>query len=90
MLKGAAEKPPRASATKPTTGKLKELKRKGICPYGYSFHIAKEDLGSDAFMRELRAMESRFPGAREPVKGFTYILINLARFVQSWTQRAPF
>jgi len=49
------------STIKPAAGGAKESKGKGIFPYGYSFHIAKEDLGSDAFMRELRATESSVP-----------------------------
>jgi len=59
--KGIAEKASRTSTIKPTAGGAKESKGKGIFPYGYSFHIAKEDLGSDAFMRELRATESSVP-----------------------------
>ena len=42
-------------------GGVKEPRGKGIFPYGYSFRIAKEDLGSDVFMRELRATESSVP-----------------------------
>jgi len=40
---------------------VKEPRGKGIFPYGYSFRIAKEDLGSDVFMRELRATDSSIP-----------------------------
>ena len=46
---------------KPATGAAKESRGKGIFPCGYSFHSAKENLGSDAFMRELRATESSVP-----------------------------
>ena len=59
--KGTAERPPRASVIKPAASGTKELKGKGIFPCGYSFHIAREDLGSDAFMRELHATESSVP-----------------------------
>jgi len=59
--KGIAEKASRTSSIKPAAGGAKESKGKGIFPYGYSFHIAKEDLGSDAFMRELQATESSIP-----------------------------
>ena len=59
--KGAAERPSRALIVKPAEGGSKESKGKGIYPYDYSFHIAKEDLGSDAFMRELQATESSVP-----------------------------
>jgi len=59
--KGNAERPSPASMTKSAAGGSKESKGKGIYPYGYSFHIVKEDLGSDAFMRELRATESNIP-----------------------------
>jgi len=42
-------------------GGVKEPRVKGIIPYGHSFRIAKEDLGSDVFMRELQATESSVP-----------------------------
>ena len=59
--KVVAEKPSRTSMIKPAAGAAKESMGKGIFPCGYSFHIAREDLGSDAFMRELRATESSVP-----------------------------
>jgi len=59
--KVVAEKPSRTSMIKPVAGAAKESRGKGIFPCGYSFHIAREDLGSDAFMRELRATESSIP-----------------------------
>ena len=51
--KGATERLSRALTVKPAEGGSKESKGKGIYPYDYSFHISKEDLGSDAFMWEL-------------------------------------
>ena len=80
IMKGAAEKPPRASVTKPAAGKLKEPKRKGIYPYGYSFHIAKEDLGSNAFMQELRSTESSVPWRSRSCERFHLYLDQFGSF----------
>jgi len=59
--KVVAERPSGTSRIRPAAGATKDSRGKGIFPCGYSFHIAREDLGSDAFMRELRATESSIP-----------------------------
>src|SRR6185503_15089093 len=59
--KVVTERPSGTSSIRPAAGAAKDSRWKGIFPCGYSFHIAKEDLGSDAFMRELRATESSVP-----------------------------
>ena len=59
--KVTTDKPPRAPSSRTVLGKTVEQKKKGIYLSGYSFHIAREDLGSDAFMREFRATESSVP-----------------------------
>ena len=59
--KVVAERPSGTSRIRPAAGAAKDSRGKGIFPCGYSFHIAREDLGSDAFMRELRATESSVP-----------------------------
>ena len=60
-LKVVAERPSGTSRIRPAVGAAKDSMGEGIFPCGYSFHIAREDLGSDAFMRELRATESSVP-----------------------------
>ena len=59
--KVASERPSRVSTNRPAAGTARESRGKGIFPCGYSFHIEKENLGSEAFMRELRATESNVP-----------------------------
>ena len=59
--RGTSRKPPRALGSKIFVSKAEELKRKGIYPSGYSFPIAKEDMGSETFMKELHAMEWSVP-----------------------------
>ena len=48
--KVVAERPSSTSRIRPAVGAAKDSRGKGIFPCGYSFHIAREDLGSDAFM----------------------------------------
>ena len=54
--KGHGDRPSRVPSSKSS-----ERRSKGICSSSRFFQIAEEDMGSEAFMRELRAMESDVP-----------------------------
>ena len=77
-------KPLRAPVSKVFVSKAEAANSKGIYPCGYTFKIAEQDMGSRAFMKELRATEWSVPWSLGSRDGrLKLILSNLALCVQT-------